>query len=143
MSRYGRAKSMRLNDMLGAIDWPRGFVSLQVGPERAEGDGIVGCNDLLPDKPTWDDTAALIACLDTVVTVDTAVAHLAGTMGKDVRLAMGMHGSFHWLAPRPGVSWNDRSPWYPCVRVYRQTVPGEWGDVVARIAGDLRMKEAA
>ena len=57
-------------------------MSLQVGPERAQNEDQVYVEDILPKKPTWAETAALIANLDLVITVDTAVAHLAGAMGK-------------------------------------------------------------
>jgi Tfp pilus assembly protein PilF len=143
MRRYGERKSMRLVDMVKGLHRGQSWVSLQVGPERNELRDFPGIDDVLPDHPTWDDTAALVACLDTVVTVDTAVSHLAGAMGKDVRLAMGMHSSFHYLADVEGAAWQHRSPWYPETRVYRQTRPDLWGDVVARIAGDLQVMEAA
>ena len=125
-------------DMLhGLIDLDNNLVSLQIGPERSE---LVDTRvyDFLPENPTWDDTASLIACLDAVVTVDTAVSHLAGAMGKPVYLAMHQQGSWHYMADVPGSAWQTRSPWYPATRVYRQAKQDEWGDVVQRIADDLR-----
>jgi Tfp pilus assembly protein PilF len=140
LAEYGRRKSITLAQLDGLIySSDDQFVSLQVGPERAEVKTFPGnlVRDVLPKTPTWDDTAALIECLDLVVTVDTAVAHLAGAIGKPVLLMMHTEGSWHWMAPQPGAMWNDSSPWYPSVKIFRQDKPHEWGDVIARIATEL------
>ncbi len=138
---YGLRKSMHLFELRPIVDNHQAlFVSLQVGPEREE----LGCHlgkpiiDLLPEQPNWDDTAALIECLDLVITVDTAVAHLAGAMGKPVWLMMHTEGSWHWMAERPGALWNEKSPWYPSVRIYRQKKIHEWSDVVVDVARTLK-----
>ena len=137
---YGKRKSMHLADLKPVFTmeerepYPK-FVSLQVGPERSE--NINHLFDVLPAKPEWADTAALINCLDLVVTVDTGVAHLAGAMGKPTWLMMHTEGSFHWMAQRPGASWNEASPWYPSVRIFRQERPHDWDDVVERVAAEL------
>jgi hypothetical protein len=127
---YGRRKSMRFDTLLPIIEATNDlFVSLQVGEERLERrDPVI---DLLPDKPTWMDTAALIANLDLVITVDTAVAHLAGAMGKPVWVMMHTEGSWHWMTKRTD------SPWYPTAKLYRQDKAHDWDNVIARVAGDL------
>jgi len=145
LAEYGRRKSMSFRDLDPIIkrgcsheelfELPN-FISLQVGPERSEHKDYI--YDVLPDKPTWDDTAALIECLDLVITVDTSVAHLAGAMGKPVWLMMHTEGSWHWMAERPGASWNETSPWYPSVRIFRQKKPHEWGTVIKTIAKELK-----
>jgi len=144
IAKYGRRKSMKFSDLFSLTrthDYLA--ISLQVGPERAECKDFVPSYlwDVLPEKPSWDDTAALIANLDLVVTVDTAVAHLAGAMGKPVWLMNSAEpGAWHWMAERPGSPWNERSPWYPSVRIYRQKTVGTWGDVVEAVADDLRKR---
>jgi ADP-heptose:LPS heptosyltransferase len=77
------------------------------------------------------DTAAIVANLDLVISVDTAVAHLAAAMGKPVWLLSRFNGDWRWLLDR------DDSPWYPTLRLYRQPASRDWRPVVARVAGDL------
>ncbi len=71
----------------------------------------------------WSQTAGLIASLDMVITVDTAVAHLAGAMGKPVWILLPFAGDFRWMTER------EDSPWYPTARLFRQKALGEWGPV--------------
>lgn len=84
-----------------------------------------GCKD-------WEDTAAIVKGLDLVITVDTAIAHLAGSLGVET-----------WLLSRAGGCWRwgssgERTPWYPSMRIYRQQVLCEWGPTVARVVSDLK-----
>jgi len=81
------------------------------------------------------DTAAIIANLDLVVSVDTAVAHLAGAMGRPVWVLMRHEG-----APFFGAS-GETAPWYPSARVLRQDAPGDWNPVLARLALQLAMQK--
>jgi tetratricopeptide (TPR) repeat protein len=140
MEKYGRMKSMRFSDVEPIItNGLDTFVSLQVGDGRDEQRGAI--IDVLPEKPTWDDTAALIENLDLVITVDTGVAHLAGAMGIPTWVMMQRDGaSWHFLCWRPGASWNEASPWYPSIRVFRQhrfNEPGQWADVVRDVVEAL------
>ena len=77
------------------------------------------------------DTAAAVALVDAVVSVDTAVAHLAGAMGKPVLLLLPFAADFRWLRERPD------SPWYPTARLYRQPKFGDWGSVVEILRQEL------
>jgi ADP-heptose:LPS heptosyltransferase len=103
---------------------------LQVGPAAANiPDGVLNLGDELVD---FAETAAAISELDLVVTVDTAVAHLAGSLGKPVWLLLMYAPDWRWMLAR------EDTPWYPTMRLFRQTRPGEWGDVVERVVEELR-----
>lgn len=145
ISRYGRRKSMHFDDLgplFMELSNRADLVSLQIGPERVQQDPSY-MFDPLPAKPSWDDTAALVANLDVVVTVDTAVAHLAGAMGKPTFLMMQRDGAtWHFMCERPDAPWNEASPWYPSVRIFRQTSDGDWRDVVERVGGALASSSA-
>lgn len=77
------------------------------------------------------DTAAVIAALDLVITVDTSVAHLAGAMGKPVWIWLANTADWRWLLDR------DDCPWYPTARLFRQQAPHAWDGVVARVVAAL------
>ena len=82
------------------------------------------------------DTAALIANLDLVISVDTAVAHLAAALGKPVWLLDRFDSCWRWLNGRRD------SPWYPSMRLYRQPRPGDWDSVLAEIIRDLNSRRS-
>jgi Flp pilus assembly protein TadD len=109
------------------------FVSLQLGAARAQlpalGDGVLDAADELAD---FDDTAALVEALDLVITIDTAVAHLAGALGKPVWILLPFAADWRWLVGR------SDSPWYPTARLYRQPAPGAWQPAVAALLRDLQ-----
>jgi tetratricopeptide (TPR) repeat protein len=77
------------------------------------------------------DTAAALSHLDLLITIDSAVAHLAGALGIPVWLALPFASEWRWLVGR-----ND-SPWYPSMRLFRQSVAGDWDEVVAKIVVHL------
>jgi len=79
----------------------------------------------------FQETAALIACMDLVISVDTSIAHLAGAMGKPVWILLASPPDWRWLLERKD------SPWYPSVQLYRQAHRGDWPSVIADVATDL------
>ena len=106
------------------------FVSLQHGKEAAQADTPpprMTLFDPMPRVTDFADTAAIIANLDLVISVDTSVVHLAGGMGKPVFLLDRYDHCWRWLSGRAD------SPWYPGLRIFRQTSIGEW-DAVLRSA---------
>jgi len=111
------------------------FFSLQVGEAGSEahnppsGMNLVDLTDSIVD---FADTAALISLLDLVISVDTAVAHLAGAMSKPVWTLLPFAPDWRWLLGRRD------TPWYPTMRLFRQTGPGDWKGVFAEVATDLR-----
>ena len=105
------------------------FYSLQKdGPACPEGFPII---DLMEMSRDFADTAALICHLDLVISVDTAVAHLAGALGKRVWLLDRFDACWRWQRGR------DDSAWYPGLRLFRQQSPGDWPEVIARVSTAL------
>jgi hypothetical protein len=92
---------------------------------------LPGAIDLDPAKTGarhFQDTANIIAGLDLVISVDTAIAHLAGAMGKPLYLMLPQHGlDWRWMRER------EDSPWYPSAQLFRQREPGDWAPVVERV----------
>jgi tetratricopeptide (TPR) repeat protein/post-segregation antitoxin (ccd killing protein) len=83
------------------------------------------------------DTAAVMKCLDLVITADTAIGHLAGALGVPVWIALPYAPHWTWLMDRA------TSPWYPTAQLFRQTAPGNWVDVFERITAELQELAAA
>lgn len=110
------------------------FYSLQLGREGALPFAMIDHTNLIRD---FADSAALIAQLDLVITVDTAVAHLAGAMGKPTWVLLPYSPDWRWLLNR------DDSPWYPSLRLFRQSCRGSWQDVIQRVKSTLRDKVAS
>ena len=89
---------------------------------------VMHVGDALGD---FDDTAAVVALADLVISVDTSVVHLAGAMGRPVWALLPFQPDWRWLLDRAD------SPWYPTVRLFRQPKPGDWESVMARVKEEL------
>ncbi len=100
----------------------------QVRSARWDGPDII---DRTAELHDFADTAALIAQLDLVISVDTSTAHLAGALGKPVWILLCFDSCWRWLRERTD------SPWYPSARLYRQPSPGDWDGVVGQLRQDL------
>lgn len=147
LKEYGLRKSMHLSKLLPLIDAGAEdgclFVNLQVGPERDQIGEVKPPHfiDVMPQRPNWADTAAVVENLDLVISVDTAIAHLAGGMDKPLWIMMQRDGcSWHFLCWYPGASWNEASPWYPSARKFRQhefETPHFWDEVIADVIAAL------
>jgi ADP-heptose:LPS heptosyltransferase len=79
----------------------------------------------------FTDTAAVVAMLDLIVTVDTSVAHLAGAMGRAVALLVPFSPDWRWLMHR------SDSPWYPTMRLFRQSTIGDWSGPLQNLRAEL------
>ena len=106
------------------------FFSLQVD-YRGDVPPPLQMIDLTSQLLDFADTAALLANLDLVISVDTAVAHLAGALGKECWLLLSTDCDWRWLSGR------EDSPWYPSLRLFRQDAPGDWGGLLDRVAKAL------
>ena len=93
--------------------------------------------DFDADGGAFLDSAAVMACLDLVISSDTAIAHLAGALGRPLWLALKCQAEWRWLRGR------DDSPWYPHARLFRQDSPGDWDGLFARIGAALAAAVAA
>ena len=110
------------------------FISLQMGAAAAQADALP--HDLRPHDPMGEvkdfaDTAAIILCLDLVITVDTSVAHLAGALGKPVWILSRFDGCWRWLDS------GETSPWYPTARLFRQRCLGDWSATLQKVTNVL------
>ncbi len=115
----------------------KGPPALQLSEAAEDGWARSSIADLTSDLKDFADTAALIDNLDLVIACDTAVAHLAGGMGKPVWILNRIDACWRW-----GVGRAD-SPWYPTARLFTQSVQGDWAGVVDQVAGELaRLVEA-
>jgi tetratricopeptide (TPR) repeat protein len=135
-----RLRSMELGQLLPLCGL-RGveLYSLQTGP-RAADIARIGAEPLLHDSGgglrDFADTAAVIAELDLVVGVDTALVHLAGALGRPAFVMLAYRPDWRWLSGR------DDSPWYPTLRLFRQRKPGGWSDVVRDVGAALEALHA-
>jgi hypothetical protein len=110
---------------------------LQKGPgteqlERMK-PAAISCFTLDVSAGAFMDTAAIMNNLDLVICSDSAIAHLAGAIGVPVWLGLPLIPDWRWLLDR------EDSPWYPTMRLFRQTRLGQWDDVFDRIAKELKM----
>jgi tetratricopeptide (TPR) repeat protein len=113
------------------------FVSLQKGDaarQVAAPPRGMAIHDFTAELYDLADTAALVDTLDLVITVDTAVAHLAGALAKPVWVMSRRHSDWRWLVNR------DDSPWYPTMRVFRQPRHGDWDPVIGAVTAALRKR---
>ena len=112
------------------------FYSLQVG-ERRQDIGQHNLNesliDLGQDLADFAVTASAIEQLDLVISVDTAVAHLAGALGKPVWTLLPYMPDWRWMLDR------EDTPWYPTMRLFRQKKPGDWEGVFRDV--EIRLRE--
>jgi tetratricopeptide (TPR) repeat protein/glycosyltransferase involved in cell wall biosynthesis len=91
--------------------------------------GVIDLSDQLTDLAA---TAAAMDQLDQIITVDTVVAHLGGALGQPTWILLPAMADWRWMVNR------DDSPWYPTARLFRQTTPGQWDDVITAIATALQ-----
>ncbi len=112
--------SLQKSDGLAQLDnLPAGMTVMTLGADFDAG----------PDA--FLDTAAVMMNLDLIVSIDTAIPHLAGALGRPVFVALKYRPDWRWLLDR------SDSPWYPSARLFRQRKDGEWSDVMAEIAAEL------
>jgi tetratricopeptide (TPR) repeat protein len=132
---HDRRRTLKLAALAPLLKQPDiRWVSLQKPIPTADTTDFAACGalDLSAALTDFGETAAVIANLDLVVTVDTAVAHLAGALGHPVWLMVSEPADWRWMLGR------QDSPWYPSVRLFRQDVLGGWDKVVSEVGKALK-----
>jgi tetratricopeptide (TPR) repeat protein len=129
-----RNRSIALTRLAPLFEEQGSFISLQRDLRPGEAETLAkfpNITDVAAELDDFEDTAAVVSLCDLVIAVDTAVAHLAGAMGKPVWLLIPFQPDWRWLLDR------DDSPWYPTARLFRQPAPGDWESVVATVKEEL------
>jgi tetratricopeptide (TPR) repeat protein len=127
-------RSIPLRVLARILDVGATFVSLQKDPRPDDKATLVehpGIVDLTADLTDFAETAALASCLDLVISVDTSIAHLAGALGRPAWILLPYTPDYRWLLDR------DDSPWYPTVRLFRQTETREYESVLDSVRTEL------
>jgi Glycosyltransferase family 9 (heptosyltransferase) len=124
----------RLEPLLAGEGRGARFISIQRDVRAAEADQLAAETRVIHvggDLENFTDTAAVIALSDLVISADTAVAHLAGAMGRPLWVLIPFAPDWRWTLN------GETSPWYPTARLFRQTAPGDWDGVITRVAAEL------
>ena len=132
--RNDRNRSMSLAALSRIFDVDARFVSLQKQPRPHDAATLreqPAIIDLTKDLTDFAETAALLSCLDLVITVDTSVAHVAAALGRPTWILLPRVPDFRWLLDRVD------SPWYPSVRLFRQDASGDYTNVLDRVREEL------
>ena len=135
-----RNRSIPLKALAPLLALDADFISLQKDPrpdDKAELLAQHGIVDLTQHLADFTETAALLACLDLAISVDTSVAHLAGTLGVPTWLLLPYTPDFRWLLER------EDSPWYPSMRLFRQREDRDYAGVMARVRDALTILVSA
>jgi len=129
-----RNRSIPLRRLSRILDVDATFVSLQKNPKAGDQATLLEhpeIIDLTADLGDFSDTAALVSCLDLVITVDTSVAHLSAALGRPTWILLPYVPDYRWLLDR------DDSPWYPTARLFRQSAARDYAEVLDRVRGEL------
>ncbi|MDD4914021.1 MAG: tetratricopeptide repeat protein [Methylococcales bacterium] len=127
-------RSIALERFAGLLELPVEFHLLQKEIRAEDAAFMAGSGKIQNHQHAlhdFSDTAALLAEMDLLISVDTSVAHLAGALGQKVWILLPYMPDYRWLLDRTD------SPWYPTATLYRQAVIGDWEGVLARVADDL------
>ena len=129
-----RNRSIPFACLAPLLSIPARFVSIQRDVRSADVAGLTAerrVTHLGGELENFTDTAAVIALSDLVICADTAVAHLAGAMGRPLWVLIPFQPDWRWTLD------GEMSPWYPTARLFRQASLGDWDSVIARVAAEL------
>jgi tetratricopeptide (TPR) repeat protein len=129
-------RSIALSRLAGLFEDPLiRYFSLQSDLRVTDDEALRGLQSLVHlggGFRDFADTAAVISLFDVVISVDTAVAHLAGALGKPVFILLPYAADFRWMRD------HDDTPWYPTAKLFRQPAFGDWDSVIVRVRDELR-----
>jgi hypothetical protein len=135
-NRADRQRDCPLHEFLPILTNPKIiFFSLQNGDRLQDLNDLpsqVQVEDIEPQLRDFGDLAVIIDQLDLVISIDSPVAHLAGALGKRTWTLLSHLADWRWMLE------GETTPWYPTMRLFRQTRPGDWSDVIERVANALR-----
>ena len=135
---HNRSTSLRMLSRI--LDLDATFFSLQKDARPDDQATLRECTeiiDLTAELTDFVETAALVSCLDVVITIDSSVAHLAAALGRPTWILLPYAPDYRWLLDRKD------SPWYPSVRLFRQTETRDYGNVLDRVRNELSLLIAA
>ena len=116
------------------------FFSIQNDLRAGDGDILKNLPSVIhlgSEIKTFSDTAAIVSLMDVVVSSDTSVVHLAGALGAPIWTLLSYVPDWRWLLDR------DDSPWYPTMRLFRQSEPGDWSGVIAAVSDALSVAKGS
>ena len=129
-----RNRSLPLRAFLAVIDESAAWFGIQKGMPATDHEALSAAPSLRifdAEIKDFEDTAALIAELDLIITVDTSLAHLAGSMGRNCWVLLPFNPDWRWLLDR------EDSPWYPSIRLFRQKHLGDWAGLLEELRSAL------
>jgi tetratricopeptide (TPR) repeat protein len=124
-------RSIALAELITHLPRDFQYISLQKDIRETDREALKHVLDFSSDLHDFSDTAALCACMDLVISVDTSVAHLCGALGIPAWVMVAFAPDWRWLLAR------EDSPWYGSVKIFRQESRGDWTGVMQRVAADL------
>jgi tetratricopeptide (TPR) repeat protein len=129
-----RNRSIAFARLVPLFDAPAAFVGVQRDVRDSDAAALAaetGVTSIGSELDDFSDTAAVLALCDMVIAIDTAVVHLAGAMGRPVWVLLPFAPDWRW-----GLT-GETTPWYPTARLFRQTSPGDWDSIIARVGAEL------
>jgi len=138
-SAFHTRRSVALRALAPALPAHAQLISLMIDVEDGEPEILEQCaiRSFGEELKDFREQAALTACCDLVIAIDSMMAHLAGALGRPLWIPLPTGADWRWMTGR------DDSPWYPGARLFRQQSPGDWRSPLARIGAELRRFAAA
>ena len=134
-NKYEKFRKIRLKNLKKLLELPFEFHSLHIEYDKDDMPYLNKNNNLICHDNSiigFDNTAALIECMDLVISIDSSVSHLSGALDKPTWLMLPFRPDYRWMLNR-----ND-TPWYPSIKLYRQTKKNVWSTVLDKIINDLK-----